>query len=213
MAQMSGPVSTQTQVAGYRIQSDDDRVELIRQQVFESVPDPLVLWVARHLTAECDGRDESCELEAIYDAVSPYRDGTIPLPDGDTGGVIETPGLRFVNDPRFTDTYPTAGKILRWHSQGAIGEDCDGHTILVDSLANSLGWLTGAAIASTDGTEFVHVYPVVAYPKDDPAEWVPMDTTLKEASVGWWPPQEMVKRNRIYGFLPDRQAYGRELIL
>jgi hypothetical protein len=210
MAQMSGPVSTQTQVAGYSIQSDDDRVELIREQIFESIKDPLVIWVARHLTAGCAGRDESCELEAIYNAV---KHGPIPLPDGDSGGIIETPGLRFVNDPRFTDTYPTAGKILRWQSQGAIGEDCDGHVILVDSLLNALGWLTGGVIASTDGQEFVHVYPVAAYPKDDPIEWVPLDTTVDEASVGWWPPKSLVKRNRIYGFLPDRQAYGRELIL
>ena len=212
MGQMDGPVSTGTQVAGYRIASDDDRVELIRQQVFESVKDPLVLWVARHITAKC-GCDEACELEAIHSAVSPYRDGKIPLPGGEGNNVVETPGLRFVNDPRFTDTYPTAGKILRWHSEGADGEDCDGHVILVDSMLNALGWLTGAVIASQDGHEFVHVYPVAAYPKDDPKEWVPMDTTLEQSGVGWWPPKDMVKRNRVYGFLPDRQAHGRELIL
>lgn len=210
MGQMPGPISTRTQVAGWKVQNDDDRVELIRQQVFESVPDPLVLWVARHITAHCDGRDEGSELEAIYEAV---KHGPIPLPDGDSGRVMEAPALRFVNDPRFTDTYPTAGKILRWHSQGANGEDCDGHVILVASLLNSLGWLTGAAIASQDGEEFVHVYPVVAYPKDDPVEWVPMDTTLEEASVGWWPPPTMVKRNRLAGFLPDAPARTRELIL
>jgi hypothetical protein len=209
---MNGPISTQTQVAGYSVVYDDDRVELIRQQVFESVKDPLVLWVARHVTARC-GHDEACELEAIHDAVSPYRSGTIPLPDADSGGVIETKGLRFVNDPRFTDTYPTAGKILRWHSQGATGEDCDGHVILVDSMLNALGWLTGAVIASQDGQEFVHIYPVAGYPKDDPTEWVPLDTTLKEASVGWWPPKNMVKRNRIAGFLPERPAKTRELVL
>jgi hypothetical protein len=207
---MAAPVSTRTQVAGYRTDSDDDRVELIRQQVFEGITDPLVLWVARHITGKCASGDEDCELQAIHAAV---KHGPIPLPDGDTGKVIETPGLRFVNDPRYTDTYPTAGKILRWHSQGAIGEDCDGHVILVDSMLNALGWLTGAVIASKDGREFVHVYPVAAYPKDEPVEWIPLDTTVEEAAVGWWPPKSLVRRNRIYGFLPDRPVRGRELVL
>jgi len=207
---MSGAVSTDTQVAGYSIVGDDDRVELIRQMVFESIKDPLVLWTARHITAKCQGRDDHCELEALYEAV---KKGPIPLPDGDSGKVIETPGLRFVNDPRFTDTYPTAGKILRWQAQGANGEDCDGHTILVDAMLNALGWLTGGVIASKDGNEFVHVFPVAGYPKDEPTEWIPMDTTVKEASVGWWPPKTLVRRMRIYGFLPNFQAKGRELRL
>lgn len=204
-----GTVSTRTQVSGWKIAGDADRVELIREQVFESVKDPLVLWVARHITARC-GADEGAELEAVYSAV---KYGPIPLPDGDNGEVIETPGLRFVNDPRYTDTYPTAGKILRWHSQGAVGEDCDGHVILVNSLLNDLGWQTGAVIASKDGQQFVHVFPVVGFPKDEPAEWVPMDTTVEQAHVGWWPPKSLVRRMRVYGFLPDMQAQGRELVI
>jgi hypothetical protein len=207
---MTASVSTGTQVAGWSIDGDDDRVELIRRQVFESITDPLVLWVARHITAKCDGRDDYCELEAVYSAV---KSGPIPLPDGDTGNVIETPGLRFVNDPRFTDTYPTAGKILRWHSQGAIGEDCDGHVILNNSLLNALGWLTGAVIASKNGHEFIHIFSVAGYPKDEPTEWIPLDTTVKEASVGWWPPKNLVQRMRVYGYLPEYQAVGRELVL
>lgn len=205
---MHASVSTQTQVAGWKIHGDDDRLELIRAQVFESVKDPLVIWVARAITAQC-GRDEDCEFESIYTAV---KQGPIPLPQ-DNGKVIEAPGLRFMQDPRFNDTYPTAGKILRWSSQGANGEDCDGHTILVCSLLNALGWLTGAVIASKDGKDFVHVFPVVAHPKDEPGEWVPLDTTVPEASPGWWPPKTLVKRMRVYGFLPDKRAKGRELVI
>ena len=203
---MPQAVTTQTAIAGYSVDSDDDRIELIRQQIFESVKDPIVLWVARKVTADC-GRDDNCELNAIYHAV---KDGPIPLP-GPDGQTIETPALRFLQDPRFTDAYPSAGKILRWHAQGAIGEDCDGHTILVCSLLDALGWLVGAVIASKDGVEFVHVFPVVGWPKDEPTEWVPMDTTVEEASVGWWPPKSLVKRMRVYGLLPNQGVQGREI--
>lgn len=205
---MQGSVTTATQVAGWKIHGDDDRLELIRAQVFESVKDPLVIWVARAITEKC-GRDEECELHAIYNAV---KHGPIPMPQ-ENGDVVEAPGLRFMGDPRFSDTYPTAGKILRWLSQGAGGEDCDGHTILIASLLNALGWLTGAVIASKDGEAFVHVFPVVAVPKDEPAEWMPLDTTVEEADVGWWPPKTLVKRMRVYGFLPDYRAKGRELVI
>lgn len=200
-------VSTQTQIAGYTIDNDDDRVELIRQQIFESTKDPLVLWVARAITGHC-GRDEDCELQAIFNAV---KNGPIPLPGPDGKGVVESPGLRFVNDPRFVDAYPSAGKILRWHSQGAIGEDCDGHVILINSLLNALGWLTGAVIASRDGHEFVHVFSVAGVPKDEPENWMPLDTTVEEATVGWWPPRSLVKRMRVYGLLPNEGVTGREI--
>jgi hypothetical protein len=198
---------TGTKVEGWSISGDDDRCELIRRQVFESRPDPLVLWVARSIVAQCEGRDDECELQAIYQAV---KEGPIPLPD-EYGQVTQSPGLRFVGDPRYVDAYPSAGKILRWHSQGAIGEDCDGHVILVCSLLDQLGWLVGCVIASRDGQQFVHVFPVAGFPKDEPQDWIPMDTTVDKASVGWWPPSGLVKRMRVYGLTPDYQAKGREL--
>lgn len=200
-------VTTGTQVKGYSVENDDDRVGLIRQQILESVKDPLVIWVARAMTSQCEGRDERCELEVVYGSV---KHGPIPLP-AKGGGAVAGPGLRFVNDPRFVDAYPSAGKTLRWLADGARGEDCDGHTILVDSLLNALGWQTGCVIASRDGSEFVHVFPVAGYPKEVPREWVPIDTTVPQASAGWWPPRSWVKRMRVYAFLPDMPARGREL--
>ena len=86
---MHSSVTTRTQVAGWKISSDDDRLELIRAQVFESTKDPLVLWVARSITAQC-GRDEDCELEAIYAAV---KRGPIPLPQEDGLLSLSTPGV------------------------------------------------------------------------------------------------------------------------
>jgi len=201
------------------IRTDGERIAFIRDMVFESLEDDLVTWVARRMTAGCSSRDERCEINAVYSAV---KTGPIPIPTD--GGAKYVPalrfvemgaghtGLRFVDDPRGTDAFPTAGRILRWVAEGANGEDCDGHTILICSLLHILGFQTGAVIVNLDGKEFTHVFPVVGLPKRDPTEWLPVDTTVKEARPGWMPGASYgVKAMRVYAFLQDSPLIGRDL--
>lgn len=208
---MRARVGTASQLGGWSVKGDDDRVELIRRQVYKALEPadfPVVTFTARSILAQCPQRDDDCELRAIFNAI---KRGPIPIPLAD-GRVLQGPPLRFITDPRWTDTFPTARKILEWLSRGANGEDCDGFVILTASLLMVSGWLPGAVIASKDGTEFVHVFPVAGYPKDEPKIWVPLDATLDDPSVGvgFWP-GSFVKRMRVYGLMQDGSVVGREI--
>ena len=201
------------------ILTDDERLAYIREKVFESLTDDLVLWVARHIVSSCPSRDEDCEINAIYGAV---KNGPIPLPT--EKGTRYLPalryvekqagknGLRFVEDMRDIDNYPTAGRILRWIAEGANGEDCDGHVILICSLLHAIGYQTGAIIASMDGKDFTHIFPVVGVPRRDPKNWIALDTTVPEARPGWMPGAGYgVKKMRVYAFVVDAPLVGRDL--
>lgn len=207
-------------VPQYRnILTDDERLAFIREKLFEGLQDDLVLWVARRIVAECPSRDEDCEINAIYNAV---KSGPIPIPS-DTG-VSFLPalrfvtknagksGLRFVEDMRDIDNYPTAGRILRWIAEGANGEDCDGHAILVCTLLHAIGFQTGAIIASMDGKDFTHIFPVVGVPRRALKNWIAVDTTVTEARPGWMPGASYgVKKMRVYAFVVDAPLIGRDL--
>jgi len=200
-------VGTGTLAVGYLTRNDDERIHLIRNLIFESIKDPLVLWVARSISSNCPSRDEWCELSAIYNAV---KNGPIPIPIYDENKrrvtrVIKSPGLRFVEDTHLIDNYPSAGKILEWLAQGVNGEDCDGHVILIASLAMALGYQTGVVIASKDGRIYVHIFPVIGVPKLSPEEWIPMDTTVPQATVGWWPPPSYgIRKMKLYAIKPGK---------
>ena len=206
-------VGTDTIVSGWKIDSDDEQVSLIRDMVFESIKDPLVIWVARKIVADCPSRDWECELNAIYYTV---KEGEIPIPVDGGKQVVYVPSLRFVDDVKNIDTYPTAGKIIRWMAQGANGEDCDGHTILVASLLMAIGFLTGCAIVSKDGVTYSHIFPLAGVPKNNPQGWMALDTTVKEAFPGWLPPRGSmskynVRKMKIYAFTDEKVLKGRRL--
>ncbi len=202
-------VATGTFVEGWSITNDDDRIALIRRQVYASLQPsdyPSVLFTARSIAAQCPGRDDACELEAVFGAV---KYGPIPV-RLDDGKIISAPGLRFVTEPRTVDSYPSAKKMLDWLAEGANGEDCDGHVILISSLLMALGWLPGCVIASKDGKEFVHIFAVVGWPKENPVNWVALDTTVDQG-VNWWPPRSLVRRMRVYGLMPSGPIVGRDV--
>ncbi len=204
-------VGTKTKITGWEVKSDDERLTLIRNLVFESIKDPIVIWTARAIVSECASRDEKCEIEKIYYAV---KEGPMPIPIDGGKEIVYVDGLRFVEDVLALDTYPTAGKILRWMAQGANGEDCDGHTILVASLLMAIGYLTGAGIVSQDGSNYVHIFPLVGIPKTNPQEWLPLDTTVAEAYPGWFPKRGSkykVKAMKVYAFV-DGKMKGRKVI-
>jgi hypothetical protein len=205
-------VGTGTQVQGWAVKGDDDRVELVRRMTYQALTPsdyPSVLWSARSIIAGCPEKDDWCELNAIFNAVH-FPSGKIPIRRGD-GQVVEAPGLRFVTEARQTDSYPSAKKTLDWLAEGANGEDCDGITIFIASLLMVTGWLPGCVIASTDGKEFVHIFPVAGFPKDNPSKWVALDTTVDGAPLNWWPNRRHVPRMRVYGLVQDRRVSGREI--
>lgn len=204
---------TDTVIRGWDVRSDDERVTLIRNLVFESINDPLVLWTARKIVERCRSRDENCEVRTLYSAV---KKGPIPLPRAD-GGVVNAPALKFVEDVRFRDTFPTAGKILEWLADGANGEDCDGHVILTMSLATCLGYQPGVVIVALENKdspyeiEYVHIFGVVGVPRTNPTKWIAMDTTVPSAYPGWLPPPVYgVKAMRLYA-LHGGKLHGQQV--
>lgn len=147
--------------------------------------DPVVRRTALRITADCAARDDMCELQAIFDAV---KHGTDKVP-------ALRNGFKYVNDPQYADFYVAAKRSLTECARGACGGDCDDHTILVASLAASLGFVVGARAwgppKAPKGT-YAHVYPIVRIPKHGP--WPKsytghgMDTTVEDSTIGWEPP-------------------------
>jgi len=150
--------------------------------------DPTIVRAARAITADCDSRDDRCEVEAIFEAV---REGTDKVP-----GLKK--GMRYVADPRVGDYYVGARRILEECRAGACSGDCDEHAVLVASLCAALGYKVGVRAwgPKPSVNEFVHVYAVVALPKKGPHPESygghGMDTTVAEAYPGWQPPKGRV---------------------
>ncbi len=144
--------------------------------------DPVVVNVARTIVADCDSRDDLCEVTAIFDAVHKGTDKVPALRNG----------IRYVKDPRAADFFQSARRVLENAAKGANRADCDEHAVLVATLCAALGFKAGVrAYGSDPKGEYTHVYAVVAVPKDGP--WPAgygghgMDTTVPEAFAGWQP--------------------------
>lgn len=170
------------------VKGQGSALRTITELIAKGTKDPAVVRAARAITAHLPSRDDTAELDAIYDAV---KHGTDAVP-------ALKRGLRYVSDPRTVDWYQGAGATLRECAAGACAADCDEHTILVGALAGALGFKVGArAWGPPKAREFTHVYAVVAFPKKGP--WTDtdssvraLDTTVDEAYVGWQPPRGRV---------------------
>lgn len=143
--------------------------------------DPLIRGTALKIVRNADSRDDVAELEALYAAVK-YGDPEIPS---------LRRGVKYVADPRYADYFASPVDTLRACAKGACGEDCDGQTALMCSLASSLGWKTGLRAWGRLGSGgYSHVYPVVAFPKRPPwTRVVALDTTVPEFEAGDEPPR------------------------
>lgn len=141
---------------------------------------PDVVRAARQITAECDARDDRCELEAIYNAV---KHGTSAVPGLERG-------VRYVADSRWADHFTAPARLLEMCRDGACGEDCDGHAALIAALAGAIGFKTGLrAYSPPNSQEYEHVYAVAMFPKRPPfSGYVALDTTVPRAKPGWEPP-------------------------
>jgi len=155
------------------IQNQDQALEKLAKLIETGQESPRVRATALKIVRDCKGRDDECELQAIYDWVKkniPYR-----------------------ADPRSVDFFVAPDRMLSMLEHGAPGEDCDGHTVLVAALAGSLGFMVGArAYGQGRSGAFTHVYAVALLPKKASTEAqgkiVGLDTTVPHADVGWQPP-------------------------
>lgn len=158
----------------------DDQRDALRQLAEltqRSVLHPLVRDTAIRLTADCDPRDDTCELEAIFNAVKHGDPRSIPLKNG----------LRYVADPRWADHFTAPSRILQQCVRGACAEDCDGAAGLIAALAASVGFRVGLRVWGPSADDFVHVYAVAGVPKRDPTEVLGMDSTVPDSYLGWEP--------------------------
>lgn len=163
----------------------DDQREALRQLAEltqRSVIHPLVRDTAIRLTADCEARDDSCELEAIFNAVK----------HGDQRSIALKNGLRYVADPRWADHFTAPSRILKQCVRGACAGDCDEHAALIAALAAALGFKVGLRAWGPTPDDFVHVYAVAAVSKRAPEEVVGLDSTVAESYVGWEPPNGSV---------------------
>lgn len=158
-------------------------LKLLAELAQRATVHPLIRNTALKIVRDCASRDDSCELEAVFNAVKKGDPGVAPLLNG----------FKYVADPRFADYFESPVDALENCLRGACGSDCDGHTALVIALLGSIGWRTGARAWGPDKKGYIHVYPVVAFPKRAPfKKVVALDTTVPESKVGWEPPNAEV---------------------
>ena len=155
----------QTQI--HEVRSIPDRLQLIAKQIDTSAHQPLIRKVALEQVAgtpQHGSNNEPSEISAVF-------------------WYVKT-NIEYRQDPRDYDYYPTAMRTIEMG-----GEDCDGHTILVCSLLNNLGFQTGAKVISQNGVDW-HIYPMACYDtKMAPTKKIALDTTQPESTPGWEPPR------------------------
>lgn len=103
----------------------------------------------------CPPEDASCELAVLW--------------------TFCVQNMRYTYDMNSTDQFKTVKQTLL-----TGGGDCDDQTILLISLARALGFNHAVArVISSDGENWVHVFPIIGCPKDAPSVWIPMDMTVQ----------------------------------
>jgi hypothetical protein len=113
----------------------------------------------------CKSRDDECEIERIWDFI-----------------VLN---LRYTYDPADEDLFQT----LKVSLTTGIG-DCDDFTVAFATLLKQIGFRVIARVISTKDNpkQWVHIYPLVGLPKDQPTAWVPLDATVEGFLPGSeWP--------------------------
>ncbi len=110
----------------------------------------------------CRTQDDQCEIEKIWDFV-----------------VLN---IRYVYDTVSIDVFATLKESLL-----AGGGDCDDQTVAFATLLGHLGFTTIARVITTteDPKQWVHIFPLVGVPKDNPKKWIPLDASVAGATPGW----------------------------
>jgi hypothetical protein len=176
------------------VTTQEDSLRVLASMIKKGQESPLVRAAALKIVAACDSRDDMCELQAIFDAV---KHGTSDLE-------ALASGFKYVADPNTIDFFSGAERTLKMCATGSCGGDCDDHTVLVGSLAGSLGFKMGArGYGPQKNGPLVHVYAVVLTPKRirNKAKVIGMDTTVPESELGWQPPPGNYKTAWVRGGL------------
>jgi len=148
----------------------DATVKEMEKMIRDGVKDPLIRETAIGIVRGLPGKDYLGEIFRIYNWVKQ--------------------NVRFTRDPVSLELLQSAMRTLK----EKVG-DCDDYTVLLSTLLQALGHATRIKTIATRAGEYHHVYPEVKY-RD---EWIPLDATQKQASLGWEPPN--ITRQKIYAGL------------
>lgn len=173
----SASARTTPTVTVYDVADQKAALRKLAKLAREASVHPDIVHAARVITSDCPGRDDLCEVEAIFNAVK-YGDYRVPALKN---------GMRYVSDPRYADFFISPSRALRECELGACADDCDGHAAFTCALLGAVGFETALRAWGRTEDEFVHVYTVVAVPKKNPTDVVGLDTTVHDSFVGWQP--------------------------
>lgn len=110
----------------------------------------------------CKPQDDECEIEKIWDFV--------------------VQNIRYVYDTVSVDVFCTLKESLL-----AGGGDCDDMCIAFATLLGHIGFTVVARVITTtdEPNEWVHIFPVVGLPKDNPRKWLALDASVIGSTQGW----------------------------
>jgi hypothetical protein len=164
-----------------KVYTQEGSLRVLAKMIQAGQESPLVRATALKIVRECESRDDECELQTIFNAVKHGDDAIDALANG----------FKYIADPNTIDFFSGAERTLKMCEKGACGGDCDDHTILVGSLAGSLGFKIGVrGYGPSRSGPLIHVYAVALMPKriKGAAKVIGMDTTVPESDLGWQPP-------------------------
>jgi hypothetical protein len=163
------------------VTSQEASLRILRDLIKSGSEHPYVRATALKIVRACGGRDDECELNAIFQAVK----------NGDPAVKALEQGFPYRADPNSIDFFSGASRSLKMCEAGACGGDCDDICVLTASLAGSLGFITGARGYGTSKTgPLTHVYAVALVPKRKAAKMtvIGMDGSVPDSELGWQPP-------------------------
>lgn len=149
------------------------RVSILQKLTEDGVKDPEMRKLALQVTRQCPARDDRCEIRAIYNAVKQrvrYTGDVAPIQhsNGDVEGV---------------DYFQSAKRT--WEIGGG---DCDDQAVLNATLLSLNGIParfritaprgSGGFVSGDDGGGWSHIYTLAGTPRNGPAQWMPLDTTI-----------------------------------
>lgn len=169
-----------------------NHIELIRQQVAESLSDPETRMLAVAVaTGSFDAFQDPRSGQSVpavpyhgryYRGASDWQAAKALCAMRDELCELTTIwnfwvlNVRYLQDVVGQDTYPTLRAIL----EGG-GEDCDGSTIGLAALCGALGYHSIARVISVRGDTWDHIYPVIKTKRG----WIPLDVTEPNKKPGW----------------------------
>lgn len=143
-----------------------DVVQWMRRLVHQGKMDPEVRRLAEYVTADLLPGDYAGEAYACYCYVLGNRGLTLK----------DSFGVRYTRDPRHVEYLTRCRELMqRW------AEDCDGSSVLLAAMLESIGNATAFCIAAYDGNpEPTHVFPMVRCPG---GQWRPLDTVANKETA------------------------------